>query len=38
MSSTTYNPGKLVKFRERDWIVLPSGDADLVMLRAARMC
>ncbi|MCU0318460.1 MAG: DEAD/DEAH box helicase [Flavobacteriales bacterium] len=33
MSSTTYNPGKLVKFRDRDWIVLPSGDADLVMLR-----
>lgn len=33
MSSTTYTPGKLVQFRDRRWIVLPSGDDDLVMLR-----
>lgn len=28
-----YNPGKLVKFRDRDWIILPSGDSNLVVLR-----
>lgn len=33
MSTTTYTPGMLVLFRDRRWIVLPSDDADLVMLR-----
>lgn len=26
-------PGSLVEFRDRDWIVLPSGDIDLMLLR-----
>jgi len=30
---TEYKPGKLVTFRDREWIVLPSADADLVMLK-----
>lgn len=28
-----YQPGKLVAFRGREWVVLPSGDADLIMLK-----
>lgn len=30
---TENKPGKLVTFRDREWIVLPSADADLVMLK-----
>jgi superfamily II DNA or RNA helicase len=30
---TEYNPGKLVTFRNREWIVLPSADSDLLMLK-----
>lgn len=33
MSTVIYKPGKLVTFRNRDWVVLPSADADLVMLK-----
>jgi superfamily II DNA or RNA helicase len=33
MSSTTFSPGKLVRFRDRQWIVQPSENADLVKLR-----
>lgn len=33
MPETEYKPGKLVTFREREWVVLPSGDPDLVMLK-----
>lgn len=33
MPVAEYKPGKLVTFREREWIVLPSGDPDLVMLK-----
>ncbi|MBN2359044.1 MAG: helicase [Deltaproteobacteria bacterium] len=29
----TVNPGSLVRYREREWIVLPSEDPDLVLLR-----
>lgn len=28
-----YKPGKLVTYREREWIVLPSADSDLIMLK-----
>lgn len=28
-----YKPGKLVTYREREWIVLPSSDPDLIMLK-----
>lgn len=30
---TEYKPGKLVTYRERDWIVLPSADPDIIMLK-----
>ncbi|HPS51747.1 MAG TPA: DEAD/DEAH box helicase, partial [Bacteroidales bacterium] len=30
---TEYKPGKLVTFRDREWIVLPSADPDLLMLK-----
>ena len=33
MQSTQYKPGKLVTFRDRDWIVLPSTDQELLMLK-----
>ena len=34
MSSTTINkPGSMVKYRDREWIVLPSEDEDLMMLK-----
>lgn len=29
----TINPGALVRYREREWVVLPSADADLILLR-----
>lgn len=28
-----YNPGSLVRLRERDWIVMPSADTDLLLLK-----
>ena len=31
MIATT--PGALVRYREREWVVLPSGDPNLVLLR-----
>lgn len=31
--TTEYKPGKLVTFRERDWIVLPSEDPEILMLK-----
>ena len=30
---TTTGPGAFVRYREREWIVLPSADPDLVLLR-----
>lgn len=30
---TEYKPGKLVTYRERDWIVLPSADPEIIMLK-----
>jgi hypothetical protein len=33
MSQITYNPGKLVRFRDRRWIVLPSEDPELMLLK-----
>jgi superfamily II DNA or RNA helicase len=33
MSMTEYKPGKLVTFRDRDWIVMPSADPELLMLK-----
>jgi superfamily II DNA or RNA helicase len=33
MSHTKYSPGKLVRFRNREWVVLPSNDPDLLMLK-----
>jgi len=34
MSNLTYNkPGSMVTYRERDWIVLPCDDKDLLMLK-----
>lgn len=33
MSTTTFKPGKLVNFRDREWIVLPSPDEELVLLK-----
>jgi superfamily II DNA or RNA helicase len=33
MATQTFQPGKLVTFRQRDWVVLPSADADLLMLK-----
>ncbi len=33
MNLTEYKPGKLVTFRDREWIVLPSSDTDLLMLK-----
>lgn len=33
MSQTKYTPGKLVRFRDRRWIVLPSDDEDLMLLK-----
>ena len=33
MLSTHYKPGKLVSFRDRDWIVLPSIDPELLLLK-----
>ncbi|MDD5508477.1 MAG: helicase-related protein [Bacteroidales bacterium] len=29
----TYNPGKLVKYRDRRWIVIPSDDPELMLLK-----
>ncbi|GAB4211404.1 MAG: helicase-related protein [Roseiflexaceae bacterium] len=29
----SFQPGALVRYRQRDWIVLPSDDADLILLR-----
>lgn len=31
--NTTYQPGKLVSLRGRDWIVLPSADPDLLVVK-----
>src|SRR5688572_8568515 len=31
--SKDYKPGKLVTYHERDWIVLPSADPDILMLK-----
>ena len=31
--NTTYQPGKLVSLRGRDWIVLPSNDPDLLVVK-----
>lgn len=31
--NTVYQPGKLVSFRGRDWIVLPSNDPDLLVVK-----
>lgn len=31
--TTTYKPGKLVTYREREWIVMPSADPELIMLK-----
>ena len=31
--STTYTPGKLVKIRDREWVVQPSGDPDILLLK-----
>lgn len=31
--NTTYQPGKLVSLRGRDWIVLPSVDPDLLVVK-----
>lgn len=33
MIMTTFNPGSLVKLRNRDWIVLPSKDKDLLVIK-----
>jgi superfamily II DNA or RNA helicase len=33
MNKSIYSPGKLVSFRDRDWVVLPSGEDDLVLLK-----
>ena len=33
MSTATFQPGKLVSLRGRDWIVLPSDDADLLVIK-----
>jgi superfamily II DNA or RNA helicase len=33
MNTTEHKPGSLVRYRHRDWIVLPSENADLVKLR-----
>jgi len=33
MPLTEYKPGKLVTFRDREWIVLPSSDPELLMLK-----
>lgn len=33
MSTKKYQPGKLVTFRNRDWVVLPSQDSELLMLK-----
>ncbi len=30
---SSINPGALVRYREREWVVLPSADADLILLR-----
>ena len=32
-TETIRQPGKLVRFRDREWIVLPSADPDLLMLK-----
>ena len=31
--NTAYQPGKLVSLRGRDWIVLPSDDPDLLVVK-----
>lgn len=33
MSVKEFKPGKLVSFRDREWVVLPSDDEDLTMLK-----
>lgn len=33
MQSNQYKPGKLVSFRDREWIVLPSDDTELLLLK-----
>ena len=33
MNVTEYKPGKLVTYRDREWIVLPSADKELIMLK-----
>lgn len=33
MSAKEFKPGKLVSFRDREWVVLPSDDEDLMMLK-----
>lgn len=33
MSNSTTSPGQLVKFRGREWVVMPSTDKDLVLLK-----
>ncbi len=34
MTHSPYLPGALVRFRDRDWVVLPQSDAELLQLRA----
>lgn len=33
MAAKTYTPGKLVNLRGRDWVVMPSDDPDLLMVK-----
>ena len=33
MSTATFQPGKLVTLRGRDWIVLPSEDPELLIVK-----
>lgn len=33
MSYAKFKPGKLVTFRDRDWVVLPSAEEDLILLK-----
>ena len=32
-ATTIYKPGRLVTYRDRDWMVLPSDDPDVVLLK-----
>ncbi len=33
MEYTTFSPGKIVRYRDRRWVVLPSGDEDIILLK-----